>query len=70
VAHEKRQVCVYNLNKSQKIQEIPQTLEEINSKGKILAVEWIYNDSSKDSQSFAIGFSEGSLEIYKAESKS
>ena len=70
VAHEKSQVCVYSLNKNEKIQEISFEQEDISSKGKILACEWLYSDSSKESTSFAIGFSEGSVEIYKAESKS
>jgi len=45
-------------------------LEDINTKGKILACEWIYSEASQSSDSFAVGYAEGNLEIYKAENKS
>ena len=70
IAHEKAMVCVYSLNKQVKIQQINQTMEDINTKGKILACEWLYSESSNSSDSFAIGYSEGNLEIFKAENKS
>lgn len=46
-----------------------QSLEDIQSKGKILAVEWLHSQSSNESKEFAIGFAEGNLEIYKADPK-
>lgn len=45
-------------------------MDDINAKGKILAVEWIFNESSQECTSFAVGYAEGHLEIYKAETKS
>lgn len=69
IAHERSQVCVYSLNKQQKIQQINLNGED-RDKGKILACEWLYNESTNESTSFAVGFSEGELAIYKAENKS
>ena len=37
----------------------------MKTKGKVLACEWIYNESSNESDSFVVGYSEGHLEIYK-----
>ena len=67
ICHEKSEVSVYSLNKQAKVQTVSFTLEDIQTKGKILACEWLFNESEGESTQFAIGFSEGSLEIYKAD---
>ena len=69
IAHERSQVCVYSMNKQSRIQEINLDGED-RGKGRILACEWIYSESANESNSFVIGYSEGALEIFKAESKS
>jgi hypothetical protein len=40
-------------------------MEDIQIKGKILACEWLYSESSNESNSFAVGYSNGSIEIFK-----
>lgn len=52
------------------MQEVTPTPDDIQTKGKILACEWLHNEASNESTQFAVGFAEGTLEIYKAESKS
>ena len=65
-AHEKVGVSVYSLNKNTKLQYLD-FREDIVNKGKILAVEWIFNEYAMESSSFIVGFSEGYLELYKSE---
>ena len=64
--HVSSAIIVYSLNKQTKVQQIDLSMDDITQKGKILACEWLYSDSKNESQSFAVGFSEGYVEIFKA----